>query len=31
VLDQACIDELVDMVWRFDQVSHVGELTRLVA
>jgi 2-methylcitrate dehydratase PrpD len=31
VLDQARIDELADMVWRFDQVSRVRELTRLVA
>lgn len=29
--DQVRIDELADMIWHFDQVSHVRELTRLVA
>jgi 2-methylcitrate dehydratase PrpD len=31
VLDGACIDELVDMVWHFEQMPDVHELTRLLA
>lgn len=30
VLDEDCIDKLVDLVWRFEQVPDVSELTRFV-
>lgn len=31
VLDETCVDAVVDMVWHFEDVSNVRELTRLLA
>ena len=31
VLDETCVDAVAEMVWRFEDVSNVRELTRLLA